>query len=63
MGKLFEQARIDPADREQAVELKPRTEEVFYEPILEGLFADLETDFEDGLEGDTGFIGPSSSGF
>jgi hypothetical protein len=57
MGKLFDQARIDPADCEPAVELEPLTEEVFCDPILEGLFADLETDFEDGLEEHTGFIG------
>jgi len=57
MGKLFEQARIDPADCEQAVMLKPLTEEVFYDPIVGGVFADLELDFEDGLEEHTSFIG------
>src|SRR5207249_182028 len=56
MGKLFEQAKIDPADTEQGVELKPLTEAVFYDPVVEGVFADLETDFEDGLEEHTGFI-------
>ena len=50
MGKLFEQARVDPIDYQQVVELKPLTEEVFYNQIIEEVFADLDADFEDGLE-------------
>ncbi len=57
MGKLFEQAKIDPADTEVGIELKPLTETVFYDPVLVDLFADLETDFEDGLEEHAEFIG------
>ena len=56
MGRLFKQAKIDPVDCEQAIELKPLTEAVFYDPIIERVFADLETDFEDGLEEHADFI-------
>jgi len=56
MGRLFQQAKIDRIDCEQPIELKSLTEAVFYDPVIEALFADLETDFEDGLEEYAGFI-------
>jgi hypothetical protein len=57
MGKLFDQAKVDPAAYETAVELKPLDEATFYEPVLDALFEDIDADFEAGLEAHYEFIG------
>jgi hypothetical protein len=49
LGKIFERARVDPAECDQAIELHPLTEDVFYSEVSLELVADLEADFAEGL--------------
>jgi len=56
LGKVFERARVDPAECEAAIELRPLTEEVFYSEIALEIIANLEAGFEEGLEQHGSFI-------
>jgi hypothetical protein len=53
---VFERARVDPAECEAAIELRPLTEEVFYSEVALEIVADLEAGFEEGLEQHGSFI-------
>jgi hypothetical protein len=53
---VFERARVDPAECEAAIELRPLTEEVFYSEVALEIVADLGAGFEEGLEQHGSFI-------
>lgn len=53
---MFERARVDPAECEAAIELRPLTEEVFSNEVVLEIVADLDADFEEGLEQHGSFI-------
>lgn len=56
LGKAFERARVDPAQCDQAIELRPLTDEVFYNEVAVEVVADLDADFEEELEQHGAFI-------
>jgi hypothetical protein len=57
LGKVFERAKVDPSDCELPIEIKPLTEQIFYDSVLETMFADLDAAYEKGLEDHVAFIG------
>ena len=54
---VFERAKVDPSDCEASIEIKPLTEQIFYDFVLEAMFADLDAAYEQGLENHVTFIG------
>lgn len=56
LGKAFERSRVDSAECETAIELHLLTEDVFYSEVVLEILADLEADFEEGLERHGSFI-------
>ncbi len=56
LGKVFERTRVDSAECEAAIELRPLTEEVFYNEVGLEILSDLKADFEEGLEQHGSFI-------
>jgi hypothetical protein len=56
LGKVFEHARVDAAECEGAIELRPLTREVFYDEVALVILADLEADFEEGVKQHGSFI-------
>jgi hypothetical protein len=56
LGKVFERARVDSAECEAAIEVRPLTEEVFYAEVATEVIADLNADIEEGLEQYGAFI-------
>jgi hypothetical protein len=57
LGKVFERAKVDPSDCEVSIEMKPLSEQIFYDSVLGGIFADLDAAYEQGLEKHVTFIG------
>lgn len=56
LGKVFARAKVDPAECDQAIELRPLTKAVFDAEVIMEIFADLNADFEAGLETHASFI-------
>lgn len=56
LGKVFERTRVDSAECEAAIEVRPLTEEVFYDDVAAEVIADLNADIEEGLEQHGAFI-------
>lgn len=50
LGKVFARAKVDPAECEQAIELRPLTEAVFYREVALEILADLNADVAAELE-------------
>lgn len=56
LGKVFNRTRVDSAECEAGIEVRPLTEEVFYDDVAAEVIADLNADIEEGLEQHGAFI-------